>query len=39
MFGVHFMPVWVYTLAAHLRTVPDVELDLHDDRFDEAGRI
>jgi radical SAM superfamily enzyme YgiQ (UPF0313 family) len=39
MFGVHFMPVWVYTLAAHLRNRPDLELDLHDDRFDDAGKI
>lgn len=35
MFGVHFMPVWTYTLAAHLRGVPELEIRLFDDRFDE----
>jgi len=35
MFGVHFMPVWAYTLASHLRGVSDVEISLFDDRFDD----
>jgi radical SAM superfamily enzyme YgiQ (UPF0313 family) len=39
MFGVHFMPVWAYTLAAHLRAVPDVEIRLFDDRFDDPRYI
>jgi radical SAM superfamily enzyme YgiQ (UPF0313 family) len=39
MFGVHFMPVWAYTLAAHLRSLPDLALALFDDRFDNAGDI
>src|SRR5262245_15197621 len=34
MFGVHFMPVWAYTLAAHLRSVPDLDIRLFDDRFE-----
>lgn len=39
MFGVHFMPVWAYTLAAHLRRIPDVEIRLIDDRFDHLEDI
>src|SRR5690242_890331 len=39
MFGVHFMPVWAYTLAAHLRTVPDLEIALFDDRFDQPDSL
>jgi len=39
MFGVHFMPVWAYTLAAHLRPLPGVTLRLFDDRFDDAAAI
>ena len=37
MFGVYCMPVWAYTLAAHLADLPDVELTLFDDRFDTVG--
>jgi radical SAM superfamily enzyme YgiQ (UPF0313 family) len=33
MFGVRYMPVWVYTLAAHLRDDPTLELLLHDTRL------
>ncbi len=33
MFGIHFMPVWAYTLAAHLEDVPGLELELHDLRI------
>jgi radical SAM superfamily enzyme YgiQ (UPF0313 family) len=32
MFGLHFPPVWAYTLAAHLEGIPDLELKLVDDR-------
>src|SRR5262245_54407645 len=39
MFGVHFMPVWAYTLAAHLRGTPDLEVGLFDDRFDRPDDI
>ena len=39
MFGVHFMPVWAYTLAAHLRSIPDVEIALFDDRFDQPDTL
>jgi radical SAM superfamily enzyme YgiQ (UPF0313 family) len=39
MFGVHFMPVWAYTLAAHLRPLHGVTLRLFDDRFDDATEI
>lgn len=33
MFGIHFMPVWAYTLAAHMRDVPDLEIRLNDLRI------
>jgi radical SAM superfamily enzyme YgiQ (UPF0313 family) len=39
MFGVHFMPVWAYTLAAHLRGLPDLEIGLFDDRLDRPKEI
>lgn len=39
MFGVHFMPVWVYTLVPHLRSVPDLEIRMFDDRFDDPDHI
>lgn len=32
MFGLHFPPVWAYTLAAHLEDIPGIELALVDDR-------
>ncbi|MBI3541716.1 MAG: hypothetical protein HY075_00355, partial [Deltaproteobacteria bacterium] len=35
MFGIHFMPVWAYTLAAHLSELPDLELRLDDLRVGE----
>jgi radical SAM superfamily enzyme YgiQ (UPF0313 family) len=39
MFGVHFMPVWAYTLAAHLRSFPGITLRLFDDRFDDGDTV
>src|SRR5437879_4391906 len=39
MFGVHFMPVWAYTLAAHLSNLPDLDIRLFDDRFDDPAAI
>ncbi len=33
MFGVRYMPVWAYTLAAHLRSIPEIEIILHDTRL------
>lgn len=33
MFGVHYMPVWIYTLASHLRPIPDIEIKMHDIRI------
>ena len=39
MFGIHCMPVWAYTLAAHLATVPDVETVLFDDRFERVEDV
>lgn len=33
MFGVRYMPVWAYTLAAHMRSQADVEIKLHDGRI------
>src|SRR6516225_6788609 len=39
MFGVPFMAVWVYTLAAHLRAVPELDIALFDDRFDDPQDI
>ncbi len=38
-FGVHLMPVWAYTLAAHLAAFGDVELALVDDRFDDVDTV
>ena len=39
MFGVHFMPVWAYTLASHLEGIKDLELVLFDDRFQKKNEI
>lgn len=40
MFGVHFMPVWIYTLAAHLtRDLPDVSLSMSDLRVHPESEI
>lgn len=36
MFGIHFMPVWAYTLAAHVATIPEVEVALFDERFEKV---
>ena len=32
MFGVHYMPVWAYTLASYLRELNDIEIFLYDTR-------
>lgn len=32
MFGVHYMPVWVYTLASYLRDDSNLEINLFDNR-------
>lgn len=37
--GVHFMPVWVYTLAAHLPDDGRYDLVLHDDRVAKVDRV
>lgn len=37
--GILFMPVWAYTLAAHLADVPDVALSLHDLRLEPATGV
>jgi radical SAM superfamily enzyme YgiQ (UPF0313 family) len=34
MFGIHFMPVWAYTLAAHLEDLAGVDVVLHDLRLE-----
>lgn len=39
MFGVRYMPVWAYTLAAHLRAHTDVELELYDTRLNSFETI
>jgi len=37
MFGIHFMPVWAYTLAAHIHTSNDFSLSLLDLRFEKLN--
>lgn len=37
--GVHFMPVWVYTLAAHLPEDARYRLTLHDDRVASVDKV
>jgi hypothetical protein len=39
MFGVYCMPVWAYTLAAHLDDLADVELAVFDDRFGDLANV
>lgn len=39
MFGVHLMPVWVYTLAAHCADLPDITMALWDLRFDALADV
>lgn len=39
MFGVRYMPVWAYTLAAHLRPISDIKINLHDTRLESIERI
>ena len=39
MFGIHFMPVWAYTLAAHLARLPGIDMALFDDRFDRIAGV
>jgi radical SAM superfamily enzyme YgiQ (UPF0313 family) len=33
MFGVHYMPVWIYTLATYLRDIPGINISMFDARF------
>jgi radical SAM superfamily enzyme YgiQ (UPF0313 family) len=33
MFGIRYMPVWAYTLAASLRELQDIEIDILDSRI------
>jgi radical SAM superfamily enzyme YgiQ (UPF0313 family) len=39
MFGVRYMPVWAYTLAAHLRSHTNIQIQLHDTRLKSAKQI
>jgi radical SAM superfamily enzyme YgiQ (UPF0313 family) len=39
MFGVRYMPVWVYTLAAHLRSQTNIQLTLVDTRLQSSSEI
>jgi radical SAM superfamily enzyme YgiQ (UPF0313 family) len=39
MFGVHFMPVWAYTLAAHLQDIEGLQFSLFDARFEEDSDL
>lgn len=32
MFGISYMPVWAYTLASYLRDIPNIEINLFDNR-------
>ncbi len=32
MFGVHYMPVWIYTLASYLRPIENLEITMFDNR-------
>ncbi len=38
-YGAQFMPVWAYTLAAHIPDDGSYVLSLHDTRFDKVGEI
>ena len=39
MFGIHYMPVWAYTLCAHIAAIPDVEFKLFDYRFENLREL
>jgi radical SAM superfamily enzyme YgiQ (UPF0313 family) len=39
MFGVHYMPVWIYTLAAHVRPLPDVTIKMFDNRIHNDNEL
>lgn len=37
MFGVHYMPVWIYTLSSYIReSLPDIEIKMYDSRVAET---
>jgi radical SAM superfamily enzyme YgiQ (UPF0313 family) len=38
MFGISYMPVWAFTLAAYLREFPDLEIFLYDTRFNDKSK-
>lgn len=39
MFGVHYMPVWIYTLAAYLRGTPDLTIKMFDSRVQNEDEL
>lgn len=39
MFGIRYMPVWVYTLASHLRKRTTIEISLEDTRATKSSSI
>ncbi len=39
MFGVHYMPVWIYTLAAYLRDIPDLNIKMFDSRIQDETSL
>lgn len=39
MFGVHYMPVWIYTLAAYVREIPDTQIEMFDIRVSEDSEL
>ncbi len=39
MFGVHYMPVWIYTLAAYIRDIPDIKINMFDIRIENEDHL
>lgn len=39
MFGVHYMPVWIYTLAPYIRDIPNLEITMFDIRITPKGSL
>lgn len=39
MFGVHYMPVWIYTLASYSEGIPDVGIKMFDSRVQEEREL
>lgn len=39
MFGVNYMPIWAYTLSSYIKSIPDITVELFDNRIEPESDV